>query len=1842
MSNDLFGAAIGRALVSENGLVAAYLPERIKQGIVESIVRRANDLVAVDPPYAILVSSGAENLTDRSCLIISPDTAIQYRQGQRLAVVFGKHPEIQSFVQAFRQVVEQDFPAGENSILSMEKLAKSALEEVLLESDIAFIKGSGRDLSVERLANCFSLLQDAHKELGQGSDSWNVYWFHHISEGLSNLSKALRDLKVRDPAIAIEDALKRLTFASFSLPLPNHDPLYGAARNGKALSEAILEFWSDKERIVMIVDRLSTHPDTLEVPHALSKIDWRDFGRTLASLDNPLIAWASHDAKNPDRVQAYVELTERQFFNPLSLRKDNQSLQIENMDGLSLSIFGGIGPYMVAGLTGGGGDTNLNVFSEPVAISVPFLEEGHGWKLEDGVVTQSGASLKTSDPNVTWDGTLETIGGEGLQFVGHFTRIEGSAQTVVDVKEISLNLVIPNGDSLEGIIAYQANTTFFFAPAIGPGGLVFKKKKGGNKLIGAFSPDTCLSDGTEVPLPGSAEPPVAEDLIEVELGAEYFVHIWRASVVSFNGEAQAPRAGLPNNWLIYFKATALSRLLADNMEIEFVPLSTNPECFSPVLAAMTKSPISTGALRDSTVRSIRGRIEQLLTTNVLTGDWSEALGHLVLSSDRDATLESSRALGSTGFLSPVETAENWLNNQPHFSVPEAVRESPEASEFRAAFEKVLTRGLADDGSEAKWGEMWPSRTSWKHLWVERSALADYLKAYANLVEYARSNGDPAGIFWASYPLSASVWGDSGSGCKAVLLSPLHPLRLAWLSAVEWVMSDAEDASQLGGTVEGWNLPLLGPRNSQAGRMLAVPQENGEGEVFLGWSMLVKADIDDPAALDLPTKIAGMPSPGASSSGLNAAAVEAAIRDYQRINPHISTLTIDLATSRKVVRLDEIDEAVLAATELWTNGARGSSKQVRGGIRVLDSLDRLGESPRDKVADLVTRAQSVPISWSRYRPGEATQSCNLRLLQDSGIRVRVHNGDEADQGLVGPVPIRRFDSMPPRILNGCAESSPALTPGQGWEPYVHALRQIEGADSHPVVSAQLFRALLIDERADWTVSGETLMSPSAMAKLIAANGDAGQMLWEWRPPFLDSESRSKGLNQLLERRPFVSVVRVPGGFRSGLKEKLSKVQGVEASEGAVSTLLNDLGARGVGLSSLTSMGGTHTAGALGFYLAMRLMDKAKLEGVDQIVLPIDSCDSFLKALGGGPSSDQFRERADLLVARIFDETIVLTPIEIKFYGLVAAVPAVVLPSTEDHTLRKATEQLGSTMTMLRRVEERSAKVSERPDSGDARLWTNGLLTLIDAGIRLSNPDAQFSSLLPERLRKVAEGTTRVVVGKPVICYFGHGAFTSTGGSHSIDLDIRLASGYPDPIAALIANPGEVIKDLSIEGSPILGAWNQIMNWACARPAVEEIKPTDEANSNSTVVATLGKGNPERTTETVAAPTQREGVKEESLPEEGSADGIRFPVGKFIDALGQAEAEYWPSNTALNQMNIGVVGDLGTGKTQLLKSLMLSLRRKAIDGQPSPLSILVFDYKADYQDQEFLAAVGGRVLLPSNIPLNVFSLSEEYTPLAAYNKAASFIDVLKKIYGGIGPVQENKLATVITNLFSEGGGDPPTLAAVLHRYREEVGVDDAVVAVINPFVIGQVFSDKPADLKPFEALLDDSVLVVGLHALGANQKMKNAIVVLFLNQYFEYMLRQKKWPFEKNAEDVGLRRLNSFLLVDEATNIMQYQFPVLMNLMLQGREFGTGVVLASQFLSHFKVGPTNYGQPLLTWFIHKVPAVTKQELVTLGIVAANENMASKIPTLELHQALYVSLGVQGRFIRGKPFYEHLGNI
>lgn len=368
------------------------------------------------------------------------------------------------------------------------------------------------------------------------------------------------------------------------------------------------------------------------------------------------------------------------------------------------------------------------------------------------------------------------------------------------------------------------------------------------------------------------------------------------------------------------------------------------------------------------------------------------------------------------------------------------------------------------------------------------------------------------------------------------------------------------------------------------------------------------------------------------------------------------------------------------------------------------------------------------------------------------------------------------------------------------------------------------------------------------------------------------------------------------------------------------------------------------------------------------------------------------------------------------------------------------------------------------------------------------------------------------------------------------------------------------------------------------------------------------------------------------------GIKFQVGSGINTDSSNSYYLHPSNTELNQINIGIVGDLGTGKTQLTKALIYEFTRHSEANRGHSPKFLIFDYKRDYTKEDFVTAVNARVVVPHKIPLNIFDIAKinpERPQLARLGRAKFLNDVLQKIYGGVGHRQRNQVKNAVMRGYELQPGRAPTLTEVLTEYQQISGDKiDACYSILSDLVDFEVFVDCVNHTQPFEEFFT-GVTVIDLAELGIGDKERNMLLVLLLNFYYEYMTNLSKKDYV--GTNPQCRFIDSMVLVDEADNIMKYNFEVLRKILLQGREFGIGVLLASQYLSHFKTQGFDYSEPLLTWFIHKIPNVTIRDLQSIGLTRVTPSMVQKIKSLEVHQCLYKTLDVPGQFMRGVPFFE-----
>lgn len=263
-------------------------------------------------------------------------------------------------------------------------------------------------------------------------------------------------------------------------------------------------------------------------------------------------------------------------------------------------------------------------------------------------------------------------------------------------------------------------------------------------------------------------------------------------------------------------------------------------------------------------------------------------------------------------------------------------------------------------------------------------------------------------------------------------------------------------------------------------------------------------------------------------------------------------------------------------------------------------------------------------------------------------------------------------------------------------------------------------------------------------------------------------------------------------------------------------------------------------------------------------------------------------------------------------------------------------------------------------------------------------------------------------------------------------------------------------------------------------------------------------------------------------------------------------WYPNNTAqLFHTNTGIIGTMGTGKTQFTKSLITQLYREQknnIDGYP--LGILIFDYKGDYNESktDFVEATNATVLKPYHLPFNPLALTQSkvFKPLLPVHTANSFKDTLSRIFY-LGAKQQDTLLQCISDTYASYGikpadkdswnNDAPTFEQVYQRYYndDEIKKNDSLAAAMNKLHQFEIFESNPKHTKSLFDLLK-GVVVIDLSGYDAD--IQSFIVAITLDLFYAQMQASGS-SLLKNS----LRQLTKVILVDEADNFMSVGFPSL---------------------------------------------------------------------------------------------------
>lgn len=408
--------------------------------------------------------------------------------------------------------------------------------------------------------------------------------------------------------------------------------------------------------------------------------------------------------------------------------------------------------------------------------------------------------------------------------------------------------------------------------------------------------------------------------------------------------------------------------------------------------------------------------------------------------------------------------------------------------------------------------------------------------------------------------------------------------------------------------------------------------------------------------------------------------------------------------------------------------------------------------------------------------------------------------------------------------------------------------------------------------------------------------------------------------------------------------------------------------------------------------------------------------------------------------------------------------------------------------------------------------------------------------------------------------------------------------------------------------------------------DEVNPKDQGIEKNPVKVEFAQIQTMKTSETEAANVE--------------SHKITITVGHTQS--GHRKVVFEPNNTKMvSHPNMGIIGTMGTGKTQFARSVIAQFSKESIHNVGGkPVGMLVFDYKGDYKDNEFLDAVNG-TCYKFNYPFNPLKLvvndEVEGMNLPAIT-ADRIADSFAKAYG-LGLKQQSNIKQVIIDTYKDAGitKDPsswanpvPTMEQVIDKYFETYDANDKAFALFDKLRDYTIFTtDNSNCVSLFEWL--DSVRVIDLTLYPDDTK--KVIVSLILDLFYAEM-RQLGGSKQKD----GFRELRAMIMVDEAHQFLKKDFNSFRSIISEGRMFGVGMILSTQNVSDFKTSKEDYSQFILSWVIHHVNSISKAEIANIfGASDPNsERYMDFINKAKLFESV-CKIGSKVDGIRDLPFFE-----
>lgn len=1039
----------------------------------------------------------------------------------------------------------------------------------------------------------------------------------------------------------------------------------------------------------------------------------------------------------------------------------------------------------------------------------------------------------------------------------------------------------------------------------------------------------------------------------------------------------------------------------------------------------------------------------------------------------------------------------------------------------------------------------------------RSEVSGYCQAYRRAMDSA-ADEDTRTALLALDTVRLSIDTVGHPPIAAVVVLPLHPLRLAWVAEYDATLTRwAHELSAVGRTAAKRRRSVdarLTRRVTPANLPFAIYGVNGLPYVYareatLGTGIYLHADEAEPgAAVQAVFEVLGLDRRDVATD-LPPSTVAERIAAYRAVNPGQDGMRIlaynagsgellARALGESVLREPEGDQdlaAPPARMEITAYSNRPSytdpvpaladlqqavaAQQVRGARSHLTPPLGLTVRPHDRLASDREAANVGVVADLAVTQTADSATVSAVAVPDSSTSFRNLLTPAQTQRVAGPTPVWR--TAPASRLRNREGAVDAV---DGHRSYQAALGIALGYERGPLaLTARLGEAELATlrsahERSDWVIT----LDRNLGVDLFAAAPESGvpPYLLDYAPDFL--EGLGPRLTVTTTHRG--EVQRLLADAMTGL-DLAAVDESVRIVLDHLQVVSGRLALRLVGRSTLATEAVSLAA------LVAHLRRRGELDGC--LVMPVDAHQEMF----GDVRGDSGVRRCDVIIVRTTARTMRMECVEVKSRRA-AALPAALVDDVVD--------QLDATVAMLHDTFFRTDP--PRIDAELQRARLGGILRHhADRALAMGLLDHRRRGEVERMIEKVEDGALVPEIGRRGYVVSLSGAAGFPAEHRGVKIDVLTAA------------------DLGAIGfTSRRGTAKPAPEWT-AQPAADPAPPTPAVlprpspRPRAAPPTAPASAPVETTAEPPAVPSsigEKRAVQGDPLREAVAATPVAAPpaltktgLPQVVDvALGtdaHATEVRWRISTS-GSPHLFVLGIPGQGKSVTTRRILNSF---AEQGLPA----LVVDFHGDMA----AAPAGGAAVLDAaqGLPISPFEIDEP----DRYREASWELSEVIGYVCGLGEIQRNAVYEGVRAIYEQRGFPRPAhpdgwptmddLATAVGS-AESTGRSRNVVARLRPLSDFGLFAD-PAVSRGFGDLLRQGV-VIDVH--GLMEQVQRAAGAFVLRKVYREMFR---WGQTK--------QLRLAVVLDEAHRLARDV--TLPKIMKEGRKYGVAVVVASQGVEDF---------------------------------------------------------------------------